>query len=103
MLLVDAKCAILPGRQDDFIRETRKIIPKVQKEAGCTRYELFTDVGGVGVFHFIEEWESQKHLDKHLVQTHMLEYFSKTAPWHNAPTELTIYEVLASRSVTTSD
>jgi len=91
---------ILPGRQEDFVREARKIKTIVQKEAGCTRYELLADASDAGVFHFIEEWESQEHLDKHLVQPHMLEYFAKTLLWHAAPTELIIYEVVGSRSVT---
>jgi quinol monooxygenase YgiN len=100
MLLVDARCTLLPGRQGDFIRETKKIIQVVRKEAGCSRYELFADAGNPRVFHFIEEWESQNHLDNHLAQLHMREYLAKSAPWYAAPTSLTLYEVVGSRPVT---
>ncbi len=100
VILVDARCMILPGRQEYFVREARKIKTIVQEEAGCTRYELLADASDAGVFHFIEEWESQDHLDKHLGQPHMQEYFAKTSPWHAAPTELTIYEVVGSQSIT---
>jgi len=98
MILVDAKCTILPERQGDFTGEVRKILTKVRAEAGCHRYELFADAHRTGVFHFIEEWESQEHLDKHLTQPHMQEYFAKTASWRAAPIELTLYEIRSSRS-----
>ena len=99
MLLVDARCTILPERGRDFIMEVRKIIPIVRGEAGCTRYELVADVHTPGVFHFIEEWESQEHLDEHILQPHMQEYFAKTAKCHSSPTDMKIYEIVSSRSM----
>lgn len=103
MILVDAKCTIVPERHDDFIREVRDITPAVRKETGCIRYELVADVQVPGVFHFIEEWESQKHLDEHIQKPHMRVYFAKTSPWHSAPAELKIYEILSSRLVMIND
>lgn len=99
MILVDAKCTVVPERCADFIREVKKIVPTVRKEAGCTRYELLSDGSSPGIFHFLEEWESQKHLDNHIAQPHMKEYFAKTSPWHASPTLLTIYEIRSSRSI----
>jgi quinol monooxygenase YgiN len=100
MLLIDAQCSILPERRSDFIREVQKIIPLVRREAGCSRYDFFSDVSVPGLFHFIEEWESKKHLDDHLAQPHMQEYFAKSAKWQSSPTRLTHYEILSSRSIT---
>jgi quinol monooxygenase YgiN len=103
MILVDARCTIIPDRREDFIREVKKIIPAVRREAGCNRYELFSDSLVPGIFHFIEEWESRKHLDDHLAQPHMQEYFAITRPYHASPALLTIYEIRSSRSVTTGE
>ena len=103
MILVDATCTIMPERHADFISEVRDIIPVVRKEPGCIRYELVADVHVPGVFHFIEEWESQKHLDEHIQKPHMRAYFAKTSPWHSAPAELKIYAILSSRSVMMND
>ena len=103
MILVDASCTIVPARHSDFISEVQKIIPAVRKESGCIRYELVADVHTSGVFHFIEEWESQKHLDEHIARPHMQAYFAKTAPWHSSPTKLKIYEIQSSRSITMDD
>jgi quinol monooxygenase YgiN len=99
MILVDAECFIAPEHRGDFIREVRKIIPTVQKENGCTRYELVVGISGDS-YHFLEEWAGRKHLDEHIAQPHMQEYFKKTNPWHASPTRLKIYEVGSVESVT---
>ncbi|MEN6611148.1 MAG: putative quinol monooxygenase, partial [Methanoregulaceae archaeon] len=89
-----------PERESEFTREVRKIIPVVRGEAGCIRYEFFSDAFLPGIFHFIEVWESQEHLDDHLARHHMQEYFKKTAVCHSSPAELALYEVFSSRSMT---
>ena len=103
MILVDARCTLVPERRGEYIREVQKIIPMVRSEEGCTRYELVVDASSPGIVHFLEEWESRRHLDYHLARPHMQEFFAKTAPWHAAPTELKIYEVLSTRSITMGD
>ena len=100
MLLVDAQCTIIPDRREDFLREVHSIIPVVRKEAGCTRYDLVADIVNPTIFHFIEEWESQRYLDEHLTQPHMKDYFAKTSKCHAVPTLLKVYEVSGSKSVT---
>jgi quinol monooxygenase YgiN len=100
MILVDARCTILPERREDFLREVRRIVPVVRKEAGCSRYDLLGDSSDPATFHFIEAWESQDHLDSHLTEPHMEEYFALTGPWRACPTLLTIYEVGSWRSIT---
>ena len=99
MILVDAECFIVTERRGDFIREIRKIIPTVLRENGCTRYELMLGISGES-YHFLEEWESRQHLDGHLAQPHMQEYFQKTTPWHSAPTRMKIYEIASTEPVT---
>ena len=100
MIVVTARCRILPESRVGFIEEVRRIVPLVCGEDGCIRYELVSDVFDPDTFLFIEAWESQKHLDGHLACRHMKEYFTKTAPYHSAPTELVIYEIQTMRSVT---
>jgi quinol monooxygenase YgiN len=102
MILVDAECFIAPERRGDFIREIRKIVPVVLREKGCTRYELMLGITGES-YHFLEEWASRQHLDEHLAQPHMREYFEKTHPWHASPTRLKIYEVASTESITMAE
>jgi quinol monooxygenase YgiN len=103
MIVVDAKVTLLPERHREFVEEVALILPVVCSEAGCTRYELAAEVSSPMTVHFLEEWESQRHLDEHLATPHMQEFFRRTAPWHVAPTVLRIYEVHSSRHVTMED
>jgi quinol monooxygenase YgiN len=93
MLLVSARCRVHPAYYQDFVDQVERIIPLVHAEPGCTRYELHADVFDQGRFIFMEEWETQKHLDDHIATSHMREHFAKSAEWMAAPTELTLYEV----------
>jgi len=99
MILVDAECFIAIEHRGDFIREVKKIVPTVLREKGCTRYELMLGISGES-YHFLEQWESREHLDMHIAQPHMREYFITTAPWQSSPTRLTIYEIASTESVT---
>ena len=102
MILVDAECFIKPEYRGDFIREVRRLVSTVRRENGCTRYELLVGISGDS-YHFLEEWASRNHLDEHIAQPHMQEYFKKTKPWQASPTRLKIYEVSSAESVTMSD
>ena len=48
----------------------REIITATRKEKGCIEYRLFTKKEEPGLFVFIEEWESQAVLDKHIASEH---------------------------------
>ena len=102
MILVDAECFIAPEHRGDFIREVKRLVSTVRRENGCTRYELLVGISGDS-YHFLEEWASRTHLDEHIAQPHMREYFEKTTPWQASPTLLKIYEVSSAESVTMGD
>ena len=103
MIVVDARVTLLPERSREFIVEVRKILPVVCSESGCIRYELVAEVSSPETLHFLEEWESQRHLDEHLATPHMQKFFRMTTPWHAAPTVLRVYEAFSSRIVTMGD
>jgi quinol monooxygenase YgiN len=48
------------------------LIEPTRKESGCISYELYEDTTNPGRFTFIEEWESQVHLDAHLKTPHLV-------------------------------
>jgi quinol monooxygenase YgiN len=99
MLLVAARCHVLPDHCRDFVHQVSRIIPRVRAEPGCSRYELHADAFEEGLFIFHEEWESQTHLDNHIGSPHMRDHFATCAAWMAAPTGLTVYEVSSLRTV----
>jgi len=48
------------------------LIEPTRKEKGCISYELYQDTTNPGLFTFIENWESQEHLDIHLKTPHLV-------------------------------
>ncbi|MFA4877936.1 MAG: putative quinol monooxygenase [Methanoregula sp.] len=102
MLLVAARCQVHPDYCHDFVSQVERIIPVVRAEPGCTRYELHADAFEKGLFVFLEEWESQAHLDNHIATPHMQDHFAKCAGWMASPTELTLYTVTGFESVVIS-
>lgn len=48
------------------------LIEPTRKEDGCISYELYQDTSNPGKFTFIENWQSQEHLDVHLNTPHLV-------------------------------
>jgi quinol monooxygenase YgiN len=48
----------------------KELIAATRKEKGCIEYRLFTIAKEPGLYVFIEEWENQAALDKHMVSEH---------------------------------
>lgn len=60
-----------PGNEAEVKEILTAFIAPTLQEAGCIRYDLFVDVTDAGKFTFIEEWESQAHLDAHGQSAHI--------------------------------
>ena len=83
MIYVIATVDIVDGKRSDFLEEFRKVIPQVQKEAGCIAYGPTIDVDtGIpaqklvrdNVVTIMEKWESIEALQAHLTAPHMTTY-----------------------------
>jgi quinol monooxygenase YgiN len=83
MIYVIATVDVIGGKRSDFLEEFRKVVPQVQKEAGCIEYGPAIDVDtGIpaqrlvrdDVVTIMEKWESIEALQTHLGAPHMKEY-----------------------------
>lgn len=82
MIHVIAQIELTPGCRDAFLAEFSQIVAKVQAEAGCIEYGAAVDaVSNLERQHcdpnrvmIIEKWETLRHLEDHLIASHMLEY-----------------------------
>lgn len=70
------KVVAIAETSSDKAMELKKVclalIEPTRKESGCISYELYEDKNNPGRFTFIEEWESQEHLDVHLKTPHLV-------------------------------
>lgn len=83
MIYVIATIETAEGKREDFLKECRKIIPKVLAEKGCLEYGPTIDVATQipiqiplreNVVTLIEKWENVATLMIHLTVPHMLDY-----------------------------
>ncbi|WP_043923230.1 putative quinol monooxygenase [Leadbettera azotonutricia] len=70
MVKVIATNYLNPDKAKDAEPIFRELIAATRKEKGCIEYRLFKKNGEPGVYVFIEEWESQPILDKHMASEH---------------------------------
>ena len=63
----------------EFVKaELLNLIEPTLKEAGCIQYDLHQDNENPAVFLFFENWESRELWQKHMNNTHLVEYMKAT-------------------------
>ena len=74
MVKVVAKHYVRADKVQAFIALAKKLVAETRsKDAGCIHYDLFQALGDPQVLTFIEEWESQALLDRHMQAGHFKE------------------------------
>ena len=90
MIKVIAKLTI----KEDKIEELMSIIPELvaetRKEDGCISYQLFQDVKNKKMLSFVEDWESNEALQRHMKSKHFQEAMPKIAELQEKEMELSV-------------
>lgn len=74
-----ARIQAKPDAIETVGEELRKLVaPTRQKDDGCIRYDLHQDSEDPSVFFFLEIWESEEHLNRHLGSEHIKAYQEAT-------------------------
>lgn len=92
MIKIVAKQTVKQDKIDSFITLAKKLVAETHKsDAGCIHYDLFQDSKDSRVLTFIEEWENQNVLDKHMEAKHFMEIFPQLRELCEKPGEINIY------------
>ena len=70
MIKVVARSSAKGDKLDRILELSKEMVEKTVKEEGCIRYELFQDMKDPNVMIFIEEWESEEALKRHMASEH---------------------------------
>lgn len=84
MTIKEGMAEILKGAVVELVEETRK-------EEGCIAYQLFQDIGNENIFTFMEEWEDQEALQKHMKSPHFQAAMPKLSALQEKDMEVNIY------------
>ena len=94
MTKVVAKQIVKANQIDNFISIAKELVAATLQEEGCISYALCQGTDDDKVLTFIEEWQDQATLDKHLASKHFTELFPKLTELVEEPSEITIYKTL---------
>ena len=66
MILATLKMIVRPERRSDLLETLRGMLEPARVERGCLSYRLYEDVEDRNAFVLVEEWKTQKDLERHL-------------------------------------
>ncbi|MFK8041760.1 putative quinol monooxygenase [Congregibacter sp.] len=63
-----------PGHGEFVETQLKKLLSPTRAEAGCIRYDMFSDAEDPLHFIFLEEWSSIDDYQAHMDEQHMVEF-----------------------------
>jgi len=95
MIKIVAANLVREDKMDEFLEMAKVLVRETrEKDAGCIRYELVQGIENPRLLTFLEEWEDQETLDKHMAAPHFQEIVPKFADCLEKPGEVTLYKEL---------
>ncbi len=89
-LRVIARVIAREGRAEELQGLLRGMVAPTRAEVGCRFYELFASNNIPRLFYINELWESQAHLEAHVVTPHFVEIFGKAQALLAGPLEVNL-------------
>jgi quinol monooxygenase YgiN len=70
MIIIAGSLSFDPSDREDVIASLREVTELSRQDEGCVHYSWAEDLEVPNVFRFFECWQTQQHLDAHLVAPH---------------------------------
>jgi len=70
MIIVVATITSKPGKRNEIISKSQKVISKTRMESGCISYELMASTEDENVLVMVERWENMESLQAHMQTPH---------------------------------
>lgn len=96
MIKIVARNFIKAEKVEEFISLAKQLVEDTrQNDSGCIRYELLQDIKNPQLLTFLEEWQDQESLDKHMKAKHFKEAMALFGEFLEKPGEVSLYKTLA--------
>ena len=66
MILVTLRMKVRHEKRQEYLKTVRGMLEPTSVEPGCISCRFYQDIENTNAFTFVEEWESQADLEKHL-------------------------------------
>lgn len=100
MIVVRTTLNVLPEKQLEVLQTLLSLIESVKEEPGCKSYCAFCAINDKSRFMLLEEWETQKDLDRH-IQTDRFGVLLGTKTLLCEPPQIQIHTVSQTRGMET--
>lgn len=94
MIKVVAKSYAKADKLDRILELSKEMVEKTVKEEGCISYGLYQDVKNPLVLIFIEEWESENALNKHIASEHFTRIIPQINELREKPSDMNMCKKL---------
>ncbi|MGB3508352.1 MAG: putative quinol monooxygenase [Microcoleaceae cyanobacterium] len=94
-LRVVARIIALPNRVEEVKSILISIVLPTRQEKGCINYELLQNHTNPTDFTFVEEWETESLLEKHLASDHIQKASSELNNLVATPPDIRRYHLIA--------
>ena len=75
MIAVFAKCKVINGKEEEFIKMAHELASKSRNEAANVSYDILKESDkNDNEYYFLEKWNDKAGLDKHM----SMDYFKST-------------------------
>ena len=63
----------LPQKREEFVQKMKEtgVLDSIRAEDGCVEYDYYLSERDLNELLLVEQWESKKHQQTHLIQPHM--------------------------------
>lgn len=92
---VVARVVALPDRVEAVKSILISIVSPTRQEKGCIKYELLQNNADPTDFTFVEEWESETLLEKHLASSHIKAASLELEDLVTVPPDIRRYHLIA--------
>jgi Uncharacterized conserved protein len=94
MIKVIAKHVVKKEKIAEFKKFATELAVETWKEDGCISYQLYQDIENDKVMTFIEEWEDQEFLSRHMKSKHFLVIVPALDRMKEKESEVNIYQLV---------
>lgn len=91
MIKVVAKNFIKIDEVGNFEKSAIELIKETRKEEGNISYYLYEDINNKQILTFIEEWENEEALNKHMNSAHFKRIVPEFNKFQEKESEINIY------------
>jgi quinol monooxygenase YgiN len=91
MVHVVARFLAKPGQEEALGRVLAVLVAPTRREPGCHQYDLLSNPGNPADLCFVERWESDDALDRHLETAHVQRALAESAGLISVPVDVRRY------------